>query len=62
MITFAKIDDASKIVTIDAKREGDIVYLVGSKTKLDMGGSEYANMYAEKLGIDFRVGDVAMKI
>jgi len=59
MITFAKIDDASKIVTIDAKREGDIVYLVGSKTKLDMGGSEYANMYAEKLGIDFRVGDVS---
>jgi len=59
MITFAKIDDASKIVTIDAKQEGDLVYLVGSKTKSDLGGSEYANMYSEKEGIDFRIGTVS---
>jgi phosphoribosylformylglycinamidine synthase len=35
-----KIDDARKAVTMDAKRPGDIVYLLG-KTADELGGSEY---------------------
>ena len=59
MITFAKIDDVNNIVTIDAKQEGDLVYLVGAETKADFGGSEYANMYSEKEGIDYKAGKVS---
>lgn len=35
-----KIEDARKAVTMDAKRPGDIVYLLG-KTANELGGSEY---------------------
>ena len=35
-----KIEDARKAVTMDAKRPGDIVYLLG-KTADELGGSEY---------------------
>ncbi|MCM2359486.1 MAG: AIR synthase-related protein, partial [Geobacteraceae bacterium] len=35
-----RIDDARKAVTMDAKRAGDIVYLLG-KTGDELGGSEY---------------------
>lgn len=35
-----KIEDARKAVTMDAKRPGDIVYLLG-KTAFELGGSEY---------------------
>jgi len=35
-----KIDDARKAVTMDVKRPGDIVYLLG-KTGNELGGSEY---------------------
>jgi len=35
-----KIEDARKSVTMDAKRPGDLVYLLG-KTGNEMGGSEY---------------------
>jgi phosphoribosylformylglycinamidine synthase len=35
-----KIDDARKTVTMDAKRPGDIVYLLG-KTAFELGGSEF---------------------
>lgn len=35
-----KIDDVRKTVTMDAKRPGDIVYLLG-KTAFELGGSEY---------------------
>jgi len=35
-----KIEDARKAVTMDAKRPGDIVYLLG-KTSFELGGSEY---------------------
>jgi phosphoribosylformylglycinamidine synthase len=59
MITFSKIDDAKDIVTIDAKQKGDLVYIVGAKTKDDLGGSEYTNMYSEHEGIDNRVGNVS---
>jgi phosphoribosylformylglycinamidine synthase len=59
MITFSKIDDANDIVTIDAKQEGDLMYIVGAKTKAELGGSEYANMYSEEDGIDHRAGTVS---
>ncbi len=35
-----KMDDVRKAVTMDAKRPGDIVYLLG-KTAFELGGSEY---------------------
>ncbi|MBN2111913.1 hypothetical protein JW707_02315 [Candidatus Woesearchaeota archaeon] len=59
MTTFAKIDNAADIVTIDAKEEGDLVYVVGSSTKADMGGSEYMNMYSEMVGEDLYLGKVS---
>jgi phosphoribosylformylglycinamidine synthase len=59
MTTMAKIDDVSEIVTIDAKEEGDLVYVVGAVTKKDMGGSEYYNMYSEKAGKEFNIGNVS---
>jgi phosphoribosylformylglycinamidine synthase len=46
-----KIDDARKAVTMDAKRPGDVVYLLG-KTAFELGGSEY---YASKGFIGNRV-------
>ncbi|MDD2318735.1 MAG: phosphoribosylformylglycinamidine synthase subunit PurS [Geobacteraceae bacterium] len=36
-----KMDDVRKAVTMDAKRPGDIVYLLG-KTAFELGGSEYS--------------------
>jgi len=59
MNTFAKIDDIDKIVTIDAKQEGDLVYVVGSTTKADMGGSEYMNMHSERIGEEFNIYKVS---
>lgn len=59
MTTMGKIDDVNNIVTVDAKEEGNLVYVVGSTTKDDMGGSEYMNMYSEKLGIEFTIGNVS---
>jgi len=59
MTSFAKIDDVSDIVTISAKSEGDLVYVVGSKTKADMGGSEYMNMHSEQTGIELNIGQVS---
>ncbi len=46
-----KIEDARKAVTMDAKRPGDIVYLLG-KTAFELGGSEY---YAAKGFVGNRV-------
>ena len=34
------IDDVTKVVTMDAKRPGDIVYVLG-ETRAELGGSEY---------------------
>jgi len=59
MTTLAKIDDVSDIATIDAKQDGDLVYVVGSATKQDLGGSEYYNMFSEKAGIEFNIGRVS---
>jgi phosphoribosylformylglycinamidine synthase subunit PurSL len=38
-----KIDDARKAVTMDVKKPGDIVYLLG-KTAAELGGSEYFSL------------------
>ncbi len=46
-----KIEDARTAVTMDAKRPGDVVYLLG-KTAFELGGSEY---YAAKGFIGNRV-------
>lgn len=59
MTTFAKIDDVSNITTIDAKEEGDYVYVAGSRTKADMGGSEYYNWLSERTGTEFNIGRVS---
>ncbi len=59
MTTIAKIDDVSKIVTADVKQKGDLIYVVGAKTKADMGGSEFNNMWSEKDGIEYHVGNVS---
>ncbi len=59
MNVIAKIDDVSKIVTVDAKEEGDLVYVVGSVTKDDIGGSEYMNMCSEKNGVEYNIGRVS---
>ncbi len=39
----AKMDDVSKSVTIDAKKAGDLVYVIGM-TRPELGGSEYFAM------------------
>jgi phosphoribosylformylglycinamidine synthase II len=49
-----KIDDARKAVTMDAKRPGDLVYVLGG-TLDELGGSEY---YASKGSIGNRVPEV----
>lgn len=35
------VDDIRNCMTTDFKKEGNLIYLVGSKTKKEMGGSEY---------------------
>jgi phosphoribosylformylglycinamidine synthase len=59
MTTMAKIDDVDKIVTIDAKEGGDLVYIVGASTKSELGGSEYMNMYGERIGAVLNIGTVS---
>ena len=44
-----KIDDISKSVTMDVKRAGDIVYIVG-ETFFELGGSEYYKLIGEQIG------------
>ncbi|KPK91727.1 phosphoribosylformylglycinamidine synthase [bacterium SM23_31] len=44
----SKIDDVSRAVTIDIKRAGDLVYVVG-ETFFELGGSEYYQMMGEKI-------------
>jgi len=39
----SKMDDISKAVTLDAKRAGDKVYVIGA-TSAELGGGEYFNM------------------
>ena len=42
----AKIQDASKVVTMDAKQAGDLIYLLG-ETFDELGGSEYFDLHQE---------------
>lgn len=44
----AKIGDVSKVVTMDVKKPGDLVYVVGA-TKDELGGSEYYSYLGERL-------------
>ncbi len=39
------VDDVEKLGTMDAKNEGDLIYIVGT-TKDELGGSEFLNMLA----------------
>ena len=48
--TIAKIDDVSQSMTLEAKKPGDLVYVLG-KTKKELGGSEYLAM-SNQLGND----------
>jgi phosphoribosylformylglycinamidine synthase len=41
-----KIDDVRQATTMDAKRAGDLVYLLG-RTEDELGGSEYYALYGE---------------
>jgi phosphoribosylformylglycinamidine synthase II len=41
--TIARMEDISKAVTLDAKRDGDLVYVIG-ETSAELGGSEYLAM------------------
>lgn len=42
--TIARMKDISKAITLDAKRDGDRIYVIGL-TKPELGGSEYYAMY-----------------
>ncbi|MEN6625104.1 MAG: AIR synthase-related protein [Candidatus Sumerlaeia bacterium] len=44
-----RIDDIGKAVTLEAKRPGDLVYVIG-QTRSELGGSEYAWMASERAG------------
>ena len=44
--SFGVIDDVKKVVSIDAKCQGDLVYLLGT-TNVELGGSEYYEMRGE---------------
>jgi len=41
--TLGVIDDVTKVVTMDAKQSGDVVYVLGV-TKAELGGSEYYDL------------------
>jgi phosphoribosylformylglycinamidine synthase len=56
MTTFSKIDEVDNIVTVDVKKEGDLVYILGSETKDDMGGSEYYNMKSDGARTELNIG------
>lgn len=44
-----RIDDVAKAVTLEAKRAGDLVYVIG-QTRSELAGSEYAWMSSERAG------------
>ena len=45
--TIAPVPDVKKSVTSDFKSPGDVIYVVGSKTKDELGGSEFYQMFGE---------------
>lgn len=59
MITMSKLNFAGNVMTVDAKHEGDFIYIVGEPTGADFGGSELYNMYGEMRGEILNVGRVS---
>ncbi|MGD0237778.1 MAG: AIR synthase-related protein [Syntrophorhabdales bacterium] len=57
----AKIDDVGKAITMDVKRPGDLVYVVG-KSYDELGGSEYYAYMGEKLRGERYVGNNVPKV
>lgn len=45
--TVANVPDVGKCVTADFKKSGDLIYVVGSRTKDELGGSEFYAMHGE---------------
>ena len=45
------VDDIRKCVSTDLKREGSLLYLVGSETKQELGGSEYYRLMNVASGV-----------
>ncbi|MFX1465550.1 MAG: AIR synthase-related protein [Promethearchaeota archaeon] len=52
----AKINDINKTVTMDIKKPGDLVYIVGL-TRDELGGSEYYSYIGEKLREERYIGN-----
>lgn len=56
----SKMKDVSKAVTVDVKKAGDLVYVVG-KTFNELGGSEYYKLIGEKIrGAEYVGNNVPM--
>jgi phosphoribosylformylglycinamidine synthase I len=47
--SLAVVEDVRKVVSIDTKAAGDLIYLLG-ETEAELGGSEYFRLLAEKQG------------
>ncbi len=56
-----RIEDVRRAVTLDAKRAGDLVYVLG-ETKAELGGSEYFRMLAQRAGRPDAIGNSAPAI
>ncbi|MFH0897369.1 MAG: AIR synthase-related protein [Candidatus Bathyarchaeota archaeon] len=57
----AKMDDIGKAVTMDVKRPGDLVYIVG-ETFDELGGSEYYKLMGEKTRKREYIGNKVPKV
>lgn len=57
----AKIDDVSKAVTMDAKKKGDLVYILG-ETYDELGASEYFSYIGEKNRGERYIGNKVPKV
>lgn len=57
----AKINDISKTVTMDVKKPGDLIYVVGL-TLDELGGSEYYSYMGEKLQGERYIGNNVPKV
>jgi phosphoribosylformylglycinamidine synthase len=57
----ARIDDVKKAVTMDVKKKGDLVYVIGT-TYDELGGSEYYSYIGEKIRGDRYIGNQVPKV
>ncbi len=57
----AKIDDVSKAVTMDVKKPGDLVYVIG-QTYDELGASEYLSYIGESSGRKRYIGNKVPKV